>query len=152
MEKRLHRSTRNYWYKRRNSLPEAVQIAKQLILHRIWNNLSQQNLADALNKTYQQYSKFECCDNRPFAEQIKKICDQFGWKVDVIFNHNPHNTLQVWVHKEKINKYPKKYFNILGAWKRLDKNAHHNYYRGYQETKLLGFAKLPNNIAGNRNV
>jgi len=64
MEKRLHRSTRNYWYKRRNSLPEAVQIAKQLILHRIW--------------TYQQYLKFK--------------------------------------------------------------------------TKLLGFAKLPNNIAGNRNV
>jgi hypothetical protein len=55
MGKRLHK---------RNSLPEAVQIAKHLILHRIW--------------TYQQYLKFK--------------------------------------------------------------------------TKLLGFAKLPNNIAGNRNV
>ena len=148
MEKNLNK----HYHRKRNSLPEAVQIAKQLTLHRIWNNLSQQNLADSIGKSFQYYQKLEKCVCRPFAEQIKKICDHFGWKVDVIFNHNPNNTLQVWIHKEKINKYPKQYFNILAAWENLDQKVNGNYYRDYsgQETKLLGITKLPNNKASNR--
>ena len=60
--------------KRFNRLPEAKQLAKQLLLHRVWNGLSQSNIADVLGVTFQQYQKIERCQNRVYAEQLLCIC------------------------------------------------------------------------------
>ena len=40
-----------------NFLPEAKQIAKQLIIHRLWNGLTQEKVAASLGVTFQQYQK-----------------------------------------------------------------------------------------------
>ena len=45
--------------KKFNRLPEAKQLAKQLLLHRVWNGKSQSNIADVLEVTFQQYQKIE---------------------------------------------------------------------------------------------
>ena len=47
--------------KKFNRLPEAKQLAKQLLLHRVWNGKSQSNIADVLEVTFQQYQKIERC-------------------------------------------------------------------------------------------
>ena len=39
-------------------------IAKVLILHRIWHNHSQENMAKINRTTFQQYQKVEKCHNR----------------------------------------------------------------------------------------
>ena len=38
-----------------NFLPQAKQIAKQLVLHRLWNGLTQEKVAASLGVTFQQY-------------------------------------------------------------------------------------------------
>tara|TARA_Y100001978_G_scaffold183305_1_gene180792 strand:- start:633 stop:788 length:156 start_codon:yes stop_codon:yes gene_type:complete len=43
--------------KKFNRLPEAKQLAKQLLLHRVWHGYSQENIAEVLDVTFQQYQK-----------------------------------------------------------------------------------------------
>ena len=38
--------------KKFNRLPEAKQLAKQLLLHRVWHGYSQENVADVLEVTF----------------------------------------------------------------------------------------------------
>ena len=45
-------------------LKNAKQIAKQLLIHRMWNGLSQEKVANVLGVTFQQYQKVEKCENR----------------------------------------------------------------------------------------
>ena len=45
--------------KKFNRLPEAKQLAKQLLLHRVWSGKSQTEVADVLDVTFQQYQKIE---------------------------------------------------------------------------------------------
>ena len=40
-------------------LKNAKQIAGQLLLHRMWNGLSQEKIADVIGVTFQQYQKVE---------------------------------------------------------------------------------------------
>ena len=44
-----------------NRLPEAKQLAKQLILHRLWDGKTQDTVAKLLGVTFQQYQKLERC-------------------------------------------------------------------------------------------
>ena len=55
-------------------LMNAKQIAGQLLLHRMWNGLSQEKVADVIGVTFQQYQKVEKCENRCLAEQLLAIC------------------------------------------------------------------------------
>ena len=104
------------------------RICKQLILHRIWNKLSQSNLAEDIGTTFQQYQKVERCYNRIFAEQLISICNNRGWDIS-IFNSDPHETLKEWFKREYGNAIiPDKYTKILRSWDILDKTAQRNYY------------------------
>ena len=62
------------------------RICKQLILHRIWNKLSQSNLAEDIGTTFQQYQKVERCYNRIFAEQLISICNNRKWDISIFNN------------------------------------------------------------------
>jgi transcriptional regulator with XRE-family HTH domain len=75
--------------KKFNRLPEAKQLAKQLLLHRVWNGKSQSNIADVLEVTFQQYQKIERCENRLMAEQLLKICKTFNWDPSIIEKNTP---------------------------------------------------------------
>ena len=104
------------------------RICKQLILHRIWNKLSQSNLAEDIGTTFQQYQKVERCYNRIFAEQLISICNNRKWDIS-IFNADPNETLKEWFKRDYGNTIiPDKYTKILRSWDVLDKSAQRNYY------------------------
>ena len=105
------------------------RICKQLILHRIWNGLSQSKLAEDIGTTFQQYQKVEKCYNRIFAEQLVSICKNRGWKTEIICEANPEETLKEWFKRDYGNAIiPDKYTKILRSWDVLDKSAQRNYY------------------------
>ena len=108
------------------------RICKQLILHRIWNKLSQSNLAEDIGTTFQQYQKVERCYNRIFAEQLVSICNNRKWDVAILAKADPEETLHTWLFDnygagENV-KYPDKYNKIIDSWDKLDRTAQRNYY------------------------
>ena len=106
------------------------KICKQLILHRIWNNLNQTDVAENIGTTFQQYQKVEKCDNRLFAEQLVSICINRGWKEEVILRADPTETLKEWLIRDYGSgpTYPDKYHKIMRSWDVLEKSASRNYY------------------------
>ena len=117
--------------KKFNRIDEAKQLAKQLLLHRVWHGLSQSNIADILGVTFQQYQKIERCQNRLMAEQLLKICKTFDWDPTIIMLADPRATLDEWeVNRPRgekagidssVTKILKKFYNI-------DVNAEKNYF------------------------
>ena len=116
------------------------RICKQLILHRIWNKLSQSNLAEDIGTTFQQYQKVERCYNRIFAEQLISICNNRHWDVAVLAKADPQETLNEWISRDypykedpnikdaQVRIMPDKYHKIKRSWDVLDKSAQRNYY------------------------
>ena len=117
--------------KKFNRLPEAKQLAKQLLLHRVWEGKSQTNIADVLEVTFQQYQKIERCENRLMAEQLLKICKTFIWDPSIIMLADPVATLNEWEQNKPrhqkagidsaVNRIHKKFYAI-------DVNAASRYY------------------------
>ena len=117
--------------KKFNRLPEAKQLAKQLLLHRVWNGKSQSNIADVLEVTFQQYKKIERCENRLMAEQLLKICKTLYWDPAIIMLADPIATLNEWEQNKPrhqkagidsaVNRIHKKFYAI-------DVNAASRYY------------------------
>ena len=116
------------------------RICKQLILHRIWNKLSQSNLAEDIGTTFQQYQKVEKCYNRIFAEQLVSICNNRKWDVAILAKADPQETLNEWISRDypykedpnikdaQVRIMPDKYHKIKRSWDVLDKSASRNYY------------------------
>ena len=117
--------------KKFNRLPEAKQLAKQLLLHRVWEGKSQTNIADVLEVSFQQYQKIERCENRLMAEQLLKICKTFNWDPAIIMLADPVATLNEWEQNKPrhqkagidsaVNRIHKKFYAI-------DVNAASRYY------------------------
>ena len=117
--------------KKFNRIDEAKQLAKQLLLHRVWNGKSQSNIADVLEVTFQQYQKIERCENRLMAEQLLKICKTFNWDPAIIMLADPIATLNEWEQNKPrhqkagidsaVNRIHKKFYAI-------DVNAASRYY------------------------
>ena len=117
--------------KRFNRLSEAKQLAKQLLLHRVWDGLSQSNVADAIGVTFQQYQKVERCQNRLYAEQLLCMCNSFKWDPAIIMQADPVETLNEWEENKprsgkagidsSLKKIHKKFYAI-------ENNAYKNYF------------------------
>ena len=113
------------------------RICKQLILHRVWNDLPQRAIAKDIGTTFQQYQKVERCYNRIFAEQLISICNNRKWDIS-IFNADPNETIEEWMKRDyplvKLSNnsigsvIPDKYNKIIRFWNTLDKTAQRNYY------------------------
>ena len=104
------------------------RICKQLILHRVWNDLSQTDLSKDIGTTFQQYQKNEKCANRIFAEQLISICNNRKWDIALFGNINPEDTLDEWMKKDQNKISETKYTKIKNAWKLLDINGSKSYY------------------------
>ena len=114
-----------------NRLPQAKQLAKQLILHRLWDGKTQDTVAKLLGVTFQQYQKLERCENRVFAEQLILLCKTYKWDPQIIFFSDPTLTLYEWVNSERpktitsgVNNNSK---NILHKFYVVETNAKRNY-------------------------
>ena len=137
-----------YWIRKRRKNEEnlilAKLIAKHLIMHRIWNGLSQKKIAvEDLQVTHQQYQKFESCTNDILYIQVARIFKNRGWSTEIL-GSNPYEVLNEWIKRdytrqdeqgntieyssEHIPK-PDKLTKIENAWKLLDLKAEKNYYK-----------------------
>ena len=131
-----HRLDPKYWIrkKRRNeeNLVLAKQIAKHLILHRIWHGLTQNNLAFDISVTHQQYQKVEAISNDVFFLYILKIFKKRKWDI-ALFYSDPSIVVAEWLRRDYGNleswALPDKYHKIIDAWKLLDLKAEKNYYK-----------------------
>ena len=121
-------------------LINAKQIAGQLLLHRMWNGLSQENIADVIGVTFQQYQKVEKCENRCLAEQLLAICNTYDWDPRTILKADPVQTLDAWTHRRKAKVRP----NIINRPERirqkLDKlndQAYKHYFKKNSTDPLI---------------
>ena len=129
-----------YWIRKRRKNEEnlilAKKLAKHLILHRIWNGLSQKKISvEDLQVTHQQYQKIESMTNDPFYVQVARIFKNRGWSKEVL-EADPYDILAEWLKRDYGRKfgegtsiYPDKYYKILHAWELLDLKAEKNYYK-----------------------
>lgn len=121
-------------------LEHIKQIAKQLFLHRVWNGKSQSEIAEIIDVSFQQYQKIERCENRMYAEQLIKICQNQKWDIEIIANADPHMTLNEWdnVSEPKQRSGIKvNYQKILNKFDKIDLNAYKNYYRIKNQETIL---------------
>ena len=126
-------------------LKNAKQIAGQLLLHRMWNGLSQEKIADVIGVTFQQYQKVEKCENRCLAEQLLAICNAYDWDPRTIFKEDPVKTLDTWEIKSK----PKTRANISNRPEeirkkldRLNDRAYNNYFKSNSSDPLILTKKM----------
>ena len=131
-----HRLDPKYWIRKKRHNAEnlilAKLIAKHLILHRIWNGLTQNDLAFDISVTHQQYQKIEAVVNDPFYVQVARIFKNRGWSKEVL-ETDPYAVLDEWLKRDYGNLeskvLPDKYHKIIDAWKLLDLKAEKNYYK-----------------------
>ena len=126
-----------YWVRKKRHNAEnlilAKKLAKHLILHRLWNILSQRKIAiEDLNVTPQQYSKLENCQNDAFYVQVARIFKNRKWNTEIL-GSDPYTVLDEWLKRDYGNleswALPDKYHKIIDAWKLLDLKAEKNYYK-----------------------
>jgi len=112
-------------------------IAKILVLHRVWDGLNQTKVAKDLNVTFQQVQKYEKCMNRISAEMLINICKKRKWDITLFMNDKPESILEEWTDNviDKGLYYPLKANQIMKKWERIDKVGEDNYYRKHHFTK-----------------
>tara|TARA_R100000278_G_scaffold26573_1_gene24357 strand:+ start:41 stop:460 length:420 start_codon:yes stop_codon:yes gene_type:complete len=123
-----------------NFLPEAKQIAKQLIIHRLWNGLTQEKVAASLGVTFQQYQKLEKCENRVLAEQLLKLCDTYNWDPRTILKADPIKTLDAWSKRRKAKTRPNVNNSVQNIHKKLDRLediAYRWYFKNNKKPLIL---------------
>jgi transcriptional regulator with XRE-family HTH domain len=105
-------------------------IAKILILHRIWNGYTQSEISDCLNVTFQQVQKYEKCINRLAAENLIDICKQKKWDISLFTSVNPEIILEEWIkHTDPFNKKNQLKINQINrSWDKLETVGFQNYY------------------------
>jgi DNA-binding XRE family transcriptional regulator len=125
-----------YWVRKKRHNAEnlilAKLIAKHLIMHRIWNGLTQNDLAFDISVSHQQYQKVEAVSNDVFYVQVARIFKNRGWSKEVL-EADPYAVLEEWLKRDYGNleswALPDKYHKIIDAWKLLDLKAEKNYYK-----------------------
>ena len=115
-------------------------IAKILVLHRVWNGLNQSRIASDLRVSFQQVQKYEKCMNRISAENLIDICRKRKWDITLFMNNMPESILDEWmksINQIDIEKspYPLRTDQITRKWKQIDKVGEDNYYRNHHFTK-----------------
>ena len=114
-------------------------IAKILVLHRVWDGLNQTKVAKDLNVTFQQVQKYEKCMNRISAEMLIDICKKRKWDMTLFMNDKPENILNEWIMhvdtKNPTSPYPSRTNQIMKKWEQIDKVGEDNYYRKYHFIK-----------------
>jgi len=114
-------------------------IAKILVLHRVWDGLNQTKVAKDLNVTFQQVQKYEKCMNRISAEMLIDICKKRKWDITLFMNNKPESILDEWIsinnYPEEKSPYPLRADQIIRKWKRIDRVGEDNYYQKHHFTK-----------------
>jgi len=107
-------------------------IAKVMILHRVWNGITQTQLSDNLDITFQQIQKYEKCINRLPAESLIALCKIRRWDLQLFSCNNPEIIFEEWcktVDNTAIDSpYPRRASQIQRSWDKIDIVGEQNYY------------------------
>ena len=108
-----------------------TNIAKTLVLHRIWNGYTQSRIAECIHVTFQQIQKYEKCINRIPADHLIDICKQKRWDISLFINDHPEIIFGEWINNmDQITEdspYPLRIDQINRAWEKIDNVGKHNY-------------------------
>jgi len=118
--------------KNQRQISIAKQLAKMLMLHRMWYGKNQQSIADIIGVSFQQYQKIEKCENRMYAHQLLDICKSNKWDIDLVANGDPYVTLDEWSRNRKradVSGINNTDANILNKFNKIDERAYKNYFR-----------------------
>ena len=112
-------------------------IAKILVLHRVWNGLNQSKIASDLRVSFQQVQKYEKCLNRISAENLIDICKKRKWDITLFMSNRPDTILDEWVsnYPEHKEPYPLRVHKIIKKWKEIDRVGEDNYYYNHRFKK-----------------
>ena len=107
-------------------------IAKTLVLHRVWTGYTQTALAVDLNVTFQQIQKYENCINRLAAENLIDLCKQNKWDIQLFLTDKPEAIFEEWCKRvpqySEHTPYPRRASQIQRSWDRIDTVGEQNYY------------------------
>jgi len=107
-------------------------IAKILVLFRVWNGFTQKEISKCLNISFQQIQKYERCINRLAAENLIDICRQKKWDIQLFTNVNPKAIFEEWCKRVDItdlnSPYPRRASQIQRSWDKIDEVGKQNYY------------------------
>ena len=108
-----------------------TNIAKTLVLHRIWNGYTQSKIAECIHVTFQQIQKYEKCINRIPADHLIDICKQKRWDISLFINDHPEIVFGEWINNvdqmTEDSPYPLRIDQINRAWEKIDNVGKHNY-------------------------
>ena len=115
-------------------------IAKILVLHRVWNGLSQTNIAKDLNVSFQQVQKYEKCMNEISWGKGVNLCMKRKWDSTLFQSNKPESILDEWTKDTnqmdpESSPYPLRISQIIERWKTIDRVGKDNYYRKHHFTK-----------------
>ena len=115
-------------------------IAKILVLHRVWSGLNQTKVAKDLNVSFQQIQKYEKCMNRISAEMLINICKKRKWDITLFMNTKPESILDEWIgstskYDDNIRSFELRTNQIMKKWEQIDKVGENNYYYKHHFTK-----------------
>ena len=115
-------------------------IAKILVLHRVWDGLNQTKIAKDLNVSFQQIQKYEKCMNRMSAEMLIDICNKRKWDITLFMNNKPESILDELMKgvnqmDPKSSPYPLRISQITEKWETIDRVGKDNYYHKHHFTK-----------------
>jgi len=106
-------------------------IAKTLVLHRVWNGYTQSQLAKCINVSFQQIQKYERCINRLAAENLIDICKQKKWDIQLFLTDKPESILDEWIKNEDDRpniKYQLRTNQIQRSWDKIEEVGKQNYF------------------------
>jgi len=107
-------------------------IAKTLVLHRIWNGYTQTDIAKCLRVSFQQIQKYERCINRLAAENLIDICKQKKWDIQLFTNDQPEAIFEEWCKNVDVtnleSSYPLRANQIQRSWDKIEEVGKQNYY------------------------
>ena len=127
----------------------AKNIAKTLILFRVWKGFTQSQIAGSIGVTFQQVQKYEKLINRISAESLIDLCQKRKWDISVFASGSPETTLGIW--KQEVNLedpesiYQLRLEQILKAWAKLDRVGKTNYYH-VRNTMVNKLIKISNDL------
>ncbi len=108
-----------------------TNIAKTLVLHRIWNGYTQNKIAECIKVTFQQVQKYEKCINRIPADHLIDICKQKRWDISLFINDHPEIVFGEWINNvdqmTEDSPYPLRIDQINRSWEKIDNVGKHNY-------------------------
>tara|TARA_R110000744_G_scaffold21632_2_gene55869 strand:+ start:270 stop:647 length:378 start_codon:yes stop_codon:yes gene_type:complete len=92
------------------------RFAKHILLHRVWNDLTQSDIANTVGVTFQQVQKWEKAKNRITADQLYYVFDKMSWNIAAL-DREPEIVLEYFYNRDYVNRSrPEKYDFIKRKW------------------------------------